>query len=116
MWLKLQPYRQLTVARSKFTKLSPQFYGPFKVLQKIGTVAYRLALPTGSRIHNVFHVSLLKPHQGILPDVATTLPPLVDGKTLLTPFKVLRARWYECLPELLVQWTPDDENSATWEK
>lgn len=46
VWLKLQPYRQLTVARSKFTKLSPRFYGPFKVLQKIGTIAYRLALPT----------------------------------------------------------------------
>ncbi|KAL4579110.1 hypothetical protein LXL04_015245 [Taraxacum kok-saghyz] len=116
VWLKLQPYRQLTVAKGKFTKLSPQFYGPFQVLQRIGAVAYRLALPEGSRVHNVFHVSLLKPHQGMPPDEPTVLPPLADGKTLLQPYKVLQERWFEGVPELLVQWVPDDEDSATWEK
>ena len=116
VWLKLQPYRQLTVAKGKFTKLSPRFYGPFQVLQRIGAVAYRLALPEGSRVHNVFHVSLLKPHQGLPPDEPTVLPPLADGKTLLQPYKVLRERWFEGVPELLVQWVPDDENCATWEK
>ena len=42
-------------------KLSPRFIGPFEILERIGPVAYRLALPPSlSTIHNVFHVSVLR--------------------------------------------------------
>ena len=42
-------------------KLSPRFIGPFEILERIGTVAYRLALPpTMSGVHEVFHVSILR--------------------------------------------------------
>ena len=42
-------------------KLSPRFIGPFEILEKVGEVAYRLALPPAlSGVHNVFHVSMLR--------------------------------------------------------
>ena len=41
------------------SRLSPRFYGPFEILERVGEVAYRLALPpTLSSVHNVFHVSM----------------------------------------------------------
>jgi hypothetical protein len=42
------------------TKLAARLCGPFKILDKIGSVAYMLALPTSMNVHNVFHVYLLK--------------------------------------------------------
>ena len=45
----------------KHAKLSPRFIGPFEILERIGTVAYRLALPPSmSGVHEVFHVSMLQ--------------------------------------------------------
>ena len=42
-------------------KLSPRFIGPFEILERVGTVAYRLALPPNmSGVHEVFHVSMLR--------------------------------------------------------
>ena len=45
----------------KQEKLSPRFIGPFEVLERMGTVAYRLTLsPNMSSVHEVFHVSMLR--------------------------------------------------------
>ena len=42
-------------------KLSPRFIGPFEILERVGTVAYRLALPPNmSSVHEVFHISMLQ--------------------------------------------------------
>ena len=42
-------------------KLSPRFIGPFEILERVGTVAYRLVLPPSiSCVHEVFHVSMLR--------------------------------------------------------
>jgi hypothetical protein len=42
------------------SKLAARFCGPFEILERIGLVAYMIALPTSMTVHNVFHVSLLK--------------------------------------------------------
>ena len=60
VFLKLQPYCMQSLARHINEKLSPCFYGPFQVIDKIGPVAYRLALPLTCLRHLVFHVSWLK--------------------------------------------------------
>ena len=45
----------------KLGKLSPRFIRPFEILERVGTVAYRLALsPNISGVHEVFHVSMLR--------------------------------------------------------
>ncbi|KAL8126357.1 hypothetical protein AgCh_013592 [Apium graveolens] len=54
VYLKLQPYRQKSIARRSFKNLAASFYEPFPVIQRIGEVAYKLELPPGSKIHPVF--------------------------------------------------------------
>lgn len=58
--VKLQPYKQHSLALHKNQKLGPIYFGPFEVLEKIGTIVYKLNLPESARIHVVFHASQLK--------------------------------------------------------
>ena len=44
-------------------KLAARFFGPFEILERIGPVAYMIALPTSMSVHNVFHVSLLNKYK-----------------------------------------------------
>jgi hypothetical protein len=49
VYLRLQPYRQTTVAHRRALKLSPRFYGPFWVLRRVGKVAYKIELPESAK-------------------------------------------------------------------
>lgn len=78
VFVKLQPYRQLSLKRHSYviSQVEPQVFGPCKVLQKIGTVAYQLELPVHAKIHNTFHVSQLKKHiddKPAVPDLPVAL-------------------------------------------
>ena len=60
VFLKVMPKRGV-VRFGKRGKLSPRFIRPFEILESIGTIAYRLALPPSmSGVHEVFHVSMLQ--------------------------------------------------------
>jgi hypothetical protein len=93
VFLKLRPHRQHYVIRRIHQKLAARFYGPFKIIEKVGEVAYMLQLPDYSKIHPVFHVSLLKKAVQDY-DVHGTLPKDIEMNTEEEhyPKKVLGAR------------------------
>lgn len=75
VYLKLQPYGQSSIALRRNLKLSSKYYGPSKILQKVG--AYKLELPADAPIHPVFHVSMLKKSaKGV--SVSGSLPQVMD--------------------------------------
>jgi len=104
VWLRLlhRPAASLNVRGRG--KLGPRFFGPFQVLDRIGEVAYKLALPAGSRIHDVFHVGLLKPFHGTPPAEIPPLPPLQHGRVVPEPESVIRSRLARGQRDLLVRW------------
>ena len=115
--LKLQPYRQRSLAKRKNEKLSPRYFGPYLVSKKIGAVAYELELPSSSRIHPVFHVSMLRPAVGqATPSTPPPLPINDAGELLLQPEKVLSHRWLTGgVLELLIQWQGRPHEESSWE-
>ncbi|KAL4297251.1 hypothetical protein GQ457_12G025690 [Hibiscus cannabinus] len=84
-FVRLQPYRQLSLRMNRNQKLSPRFFGPYKVAQRIGPVAYKLELPDSTRIHPIFHISQLKQCKGQPLHQVTPLPLFRDSPTRTEP-------------------------------
>nr|GEU62735.1 transposon Ty3-G Gag-Pol polyprotein [Tanacetum cinerariifolium] len=121
VFLKLQPYWQTSVATRVSNKLSPRFFGPYRILDKVGAVANRVELPPGSLIHNVFHVSLQRRCVGLAIDPS---PMTIDASVLpLGPLqpecildeRVVQKGKYRPKMELLVKWLGRPREDATWE-
>jgi hypothetical protein len=114
VWLRLlhRPVASLQVQGRG--KLGSKFFGPYKVLQRIGDVAYKLELPAGARLHDVFHVGLLKPFYGEHPVQPPVLPPVQHGRVVIEPAQVLQGRVTSRCKEVLVSWkgAPSAETSC----
>jgi hypothetical protein len=97
------------------SKLKPRFYGPYRVLEIINEVAVRLELPARARIHDVFHVGVLKKYQGTPPQATPPLPPLHHGAVTLEPARAVKTRIACGVRQVLIQWKDQSPASATWE-
>jgi hypothetical protein len=115
VWLRLLNRQALTLVDRPKGKLGPRYAGPFQVLEGIGTVAYRLQLPASVRIHDVFHVGLLKPLRGPPPTTPPELPAMENGWLLPSPHKILKAQLQLGVWHVLVHWTDSPPEAATWE-
>jgi hypothetical protein len=82
VWFRLQHRSAAGITPQNPTKLSPRYFGPYKIVDRIGEVAYRLLLPAKARIHDVFHVTLLKKFDGTPPNEIVPLPPIQHGRVL----------------------------------
>ncbi|GJX33407.1 putative nucleotidyltransferase, ribonuclease H, partial [Tanacetum coccineum] len=121
VFLKISPTRGVRRFGIK-GKLSPRFIGPFEILDRVGEVSYRLALPPQlSHVHNVFHVSLLRgykyhplhvvsyPFDQIREDLSYTEEPesILDRQD-----RVMRNK---TIPFVKILWRNHPEREATWE-
>ena len=59
VFIKVRP-KNSSLRLGSCAKLAPRYCGPFEILYRIGKVAYQLALPLNLRVHNVFHIYVLK--------------------------------------------------------
>jgi hypothetical protein len=115
VWLRLLNRQAQSLVERPKGKLGPRYAGPFRILEHVGTVAYRLELPEGARIHDVFHVGLLKPFRGTPPVLPLDLPPMQNGRLLPSPEKIIKARMQHGQWQVLVHWNGTQPVDATWE-
>ena len=84
---------KLQVPRGCTAKLMPRWIGPFPIVRKVGTVAYRLELPANLKVHPVFHVSLLKTYHSSGRVQPPPIPYKLDGELHYDVEKVLDQCW-----------------------
>ncbi|XP_075479262.1 uncharacterized protein LOC142520146 [Primulina tabacum] len=118
-YVKVSPMRGV-VRFCKAGKLNPRYVGPFEILEKVGTLACRLALPPSmSRIHNVFHVSQLRRYIPNPSHVLEVEPLLIEGnlgeelKYEEVPIRIVDTK-EQVLRRRIIPYVTT-EREATWE-
>jgi hypothetical protein len=120
VFVKLRPHRQQSIVSRINAKLAARYFGPYPVVERIGAVAYKLRLPDGSRVHPVFHVSLLKKAVGSYQE-EEPLHDCLDGEKglLYEPEAILAHRMVQVhgeeVSQVLVHWKGQRAEEATWE-
>ena len=122
VFLKVAPMKGI-MRFGKKGKLSPRYVGPFEILDRVGDVAYRLALPLSlSNVHNVFHVSMLRRY---IPNPSHVLSyePLELSQDVSydeQPVDILDRKEKELrnkkIPLVKVLWRNHEVEEATWER
>ncbi|KAL6134162.1 hypothetical protein ACLB2K_066395 [Fragaria x ananassa] len=106
----------------KIAKFSPRFIGPFQIIEKVGTLAYRLDLPQHlSNVHNVFHVSMLrdyKPNSSHVIDQSTielSEDVTYDEAPVRIVGREVRKLRNKEIPMVKILWNRHDESETSWE-
>nr|GEX17454.1 putative reverse transcriptase domain-containing protein [Tanacetum cinerariifolium] len=120
--LKVSPWKGV-VHFGKRGKLNPRYIGPFKVLAKVGTVAYRLELPEQlSKVHSTFHVSNVKKCLSDEPLAISLDEVHIDDKLRFVeePVEVMdhevKRLKQSCIPIIKVRWNSRRGLEFTWER
>ena len=121
VFLKVAPWKGV-LRFTKRGKLNPRYIGPFPIVERIGSMAYRLDLPTElAKVHNVFHVSMLKKY---VPDAShvLTAPPVEIQENMtyeILPVKILDRQFkqlrHKLVPLVKVLWKRGEFEEQTWE-
>ncbi|KAK8694914.1 hypothetical protein V6N13_072458 [Hibiscus sabdariffa] len=121
VFLKVSPWKKI-LRFGKKGRLSPRYIGPFEVLERVGTVAYRLALPPEfDKIHNVFHVSMIKkyrsdPSHVLEPEEVELNPDLsYEEELVMILDKEVKRLQNKNVSLVKVLWRNHNVQEATWE-
>jgi hypothetical protein len=113
--LRLRQCATSSLPRTTTGKLKPRFVGPYRVVEIINDVAVHLELPLGARLHDVFHVGVLKKFIGAPPASPPALPAIHNGAVIPEPLRVEQARLARGVRQVLVRWCGEPAESASWE-
>ncbi|XP_073049009.1 uncharacterized protein [Primulina eburnea] len=121
VFLKVSPFRG-TMRFGRKGKLAPRYIGPYAIVERIGTLAYRLDLPQSlSAIHDVFHVSMLRKYEPDPSHVLRTDEVELDSSLSYVehPVQILDRKVKQLrnktIPLVMVQWSRHGREEATWE-
>ena len=121
VFLRVSPWRGI-MRFGKKGKLSPRYIGPYEILERVGPLAYRLALPPElAQIHNVFHVSMLRRYRSDPSHVLRDEPVEIsdDLSYVEEPQEILEYQERELrnrkIPMVKVLWKNHSRREATWE-